>query len=105
MPAYCKACGTEAPGISPATLTQSGWTLGWPWSNVGWMCPVCRGADYLVTAMEKADREADAPDAVCHCGLGPEDHKLGGAAEHNYIPNKPGYMGDINGPGCDPDTK
>lgn len=25
-------------------------------------------------------------DDVCHCGLGPEDHKYPGAAEHNYVP-------------------
>jgi hypothetical protein len=29
---------------------------------------------------------AAAEDDTCHCGLGPEDHKLGGAAEHNYVP-------------------
>ncbi len=28
------------------------------------------------------------PDETCHCGLGPEDHKHGGAAEHNFIPKR-----------------
>ncbi len=25
-------------------------------------------------------------DEVCHCGLGIEDHKYPGAAEHTYVP-------------------
>lgn len=29
-------------------------------------------------------------DEVCHCGLGPEDHKPGGAAEHSYVPKDSG---------------
>lgn len=30
-----------------------------------------------------------AADEVCHCGLGPEDHKYPGAAEHSYTPQTP----------------
>ena len=32
------------------------------------------------------DHDDGDTDEVCHCGLPIEDHKLGGAAEHDYVP-------------------
>ena len=43
----------------------------------------CRHCDGL--GWEPDDDGGD----VCHCGLPVEDHKLGGAAEHNFVPKWP----------------
>lgn len=91
MPAYCKACGREAPGISHVTLHQSGWTIGWPWSNAGWMCPVCRGADVLEHSMqEKGQAMTSGPEFSQYAaenGSGPEEPEASAPGIH---PNRYG---------------
>jgi hypothetical protein len=54
-------------------------------------CPLCgihTGSGVICERCLEKSPGTDVPDGpeICHCGLPAEDHKLGGAAEHNFTP-------------------
>jgi predicted RNA-binding Zn-ribbon protein involved in translation (DUF1610 family) len=54
-------------------------------------CPRCGAYTASGVYCEKcrdAEPGEEEPGDVCHCGLPEEDHRHGGAAEHNFIPKR-----------------